>query len=134
MRFAQDPDYNCTAYIKKHLLGAATLISLFGRWPANRYVWNGWQISRDQIPIEIKQYRIGGERHYFPYRPHFRRRFGRYYCLHHYSLIGLRCVISSRITFLTFLSTCFINVSVLWAILSLWTFLRPRAVPIHSIY
>ena len=74
MRFAQDPDYNCTAYIKKRLLRATTLISLFGRWPANRYVRNGWQLSRDKIPKEIKQARISGERHYFPYRPYFRRR------------------------------------------------------------
>ena len=61
MRFAQDPDYNCTAYIQKRLLLATTLISLFGQWSANRYVRNGWQLSRDQIPKEIKQARIGGE-------------------------------------------------------------------------
>ena len=74
MRFAQDSDYNCTAYIKKRLLRATTLISLFGRWPAKRYVRNEWQLLRDLIPKEIKQARIGGERHYFPYCPYFRRR------------------------------------------------------------
>ena len=111
-------------------LRATTLISLFGRWPANRYVRKGWQLSHDQIPKEIKQARIDGERpYYFPYCPHFRRRLP---LLLSSSL--LRCAIPSWITFLTFLSTCFINVSVLWAILSLQTFLRPRAVSIHSIY
>ena len=74
-------------------------------------------------PERDKIGRIG--RYYCLYCPYYQRKAD--YYLDYYWLIGLRCIISSRITFPTFLSMCFINVSIFLSD-SLVTFLFPRAV------